>query len=409
MATAKEQRAKRIAALLAQSELKLTVAHIVYLDQQLAMAMKNCDKLIASDDSRSDVLRTITSGFDQQFRRFVTDSGFPPPTWKFPEPAMARTESTGHFSELVKYRFDYADELICKWSRPHLKWMLENTPRTHGVAVKSIDTLRVFLQRCHAQIPMTRNAIVLEDNRTKAGKLTTDSPDKQNKELNIEKNANQFRGRQRNHNEKKTRIRNSLPGYLQLLLDPSFCELCFKPTTFKVRLDEEKKLRPEYYAREIASLVSEGNYPQIVEGYSTQYCVDHIGASSDRRPHEEKRLHFYSAMRLIREVQMIKNNSLPPQRWRCEDERRYGFWLACVPYSRSPFLKNLPDIVKNYVDFPFEYHLTKLTVEVTLQQELLKEELVNLLQQLETNSTRSKKWSTKCLGDLPRTCHHKYT
>lgn len=408
MSTAKEQRAKRIASLVGNCELNLNDDYIVYLDQQLAIGIKNCDESIDIEDSLHDVSRKIATHLDLPFRQFVNDYGFPEPTWKLPETSLKLPESTVNFSDLMEYRWSAADHLIWIWSKPHLEWMLKDATRKHGVTLKSIDTLRIFLRRCHAQIPMTSNAIVWEGKPDKTVGFTGGSSEKKTKELNSEKNANEFRRRQRDDNEKQTRIKNNLPGYLQIHLDASTCELCFKPTTFKVRLDEEKLQHPEYYDREIANLVAHGNYPQIVEGYSTQYCIDHAGTSSDRRSHENKRLHFYAAMRLIIEVQKIKNNSLPAQYWCCDDVRRYAFWLAYLPYSRSTFLKQLPEIVKNYIAFPFEYYLPKLNPEL-IRQETLKEQLVKLLQQLEFESNANEKWTTKCLEKLPRTCHMKYT
>ncbi|SFB27811.1 hypothetical protein SAMN04515620_13431 [Collimonas sp. OK607] len=324
---------------------------------EIIAAIKKCMSELTDRDSRcspiSSIPKKVAKCIDQPFIKFVKDFYFPQPEWKI--------------SGLIKLKLGDADIRLLDWSKKHLETLelLQPHVSIYESAVTTIGLLRFFLRRCAIHVPGEVPAIIISED----GQLSKGT-------------AKVRRGKNRQLSDK-------LPVYLQFF-HHGYCELCFEPTAAKMKLDEMVRLGPKLKP-EIMDLINDDaplrlkKHSRGLEKHSPTYC-DHHTPRAARGKDEKRRLHFYSAMRLISDVGVaIRAGTLEPSYL-----RRYAYWIAFLPGRMSSSLKQLPSAVASYHEEYFR-GFDAQTIE----------ELILLLRELEKKPASSEQWTKRCLKTLP--------
>lgn len=315
---------------------------------EIVAAITTCISSLSIRDSRcspvSSIPRKVAVSVDQPFINFANDFHFPPPEWKF--------------SDLIKLELGLANYRLAEWSKNHLETLEILRQPKYESAGATIGLLRDFLARCAIHVPGEQPALRI----SKDGHLAVDTT--------------------KVRRRKNLQLSDKLAHYLQFFHE-GYCELCFEFTAGKMKLDEMVHLAPELEP-EIVRLVKD-EAPFKAKGHSPTYCRYHSRRSA-RGADEKRRLHFYSAMRLIVDVgDANRAGSFDPS-----DLRRYAYWIAYLPGRMSPALKHLPNAVASYhAGKCHEVDASKIN------------ELTVLLCQLEKESTVWEQWTKRCLKTPP--------
>ncbi|MET3109308.1 hypothetical protein AAKU67_004137 [Oxalobacteraceae bacterium GrIS 2.11] len=364
MTTAKEGRANKIAQLLENFN-----PSYVDVPEYIGSAIADCMASFSQNDSQKSgnnvIARKVAEQVDKPFLRFVNEHILTEPKWKL--------------SELAILDFGEADLKLFKWYKPRLRAIENMVPKKYGPAVATIDLLRKFLYRCSIQLPAVVHVLNLEEGQLIPG------------------TTNKFRRKEIEVPGKETRLMERLPWYLQVFYQPDYCEVCCDFNQAKTKLIEILSTKPEL-SDKVKRLVK-CHSPLVAKDYSLQYCTNHKERAACGTANK-RRLHFYTAMRLITDVGVI-TESTPHTH---ENLRKYAYWLAYQPGRQSQTLKQLPEIVSDlYV------RNIKMTGSHTEEELNQLNNLVQILRTLEEESTNNPNWTNKCLGNLKPICTHNLT
>lgn len=315
---------------------------------EIVTAVAACVSSLSVRDSRcspaSSIPRKVAISIDQPFIKFANDFHFPQPEWKF--------------SDLIKLKLGLADYRLTEWSKNHLETLEILRLPKYESAGATIGLLRNFLVRCATHVP---------------GELPA---------LKISEDGHLFAGTTKVRRGKNLQLSDKLAHYLRFFHE-GYCELCFEFTAAKMKLDEMVQLASELEP-EISRLVKD-EAPLKAKAHSPTYCRYHSRRSA-RGVDEKKRLHFYSAMRLIVDVGSANRASpVDPS-----NLRRHAYWIAYLTGRMSPALKRLPSAVASYYEGNCQRVDACKINELTL-----------LLRQLEKESTEREQWTESCLKKSP--------